>query len=182
MELSVFIATSLDGFIARTNGALDWLQGDSGGSPPPDFGYQSFFDSVDGLVMGRRTFEVVRAFPRWPYGSKPVVVLSSGPITIPAELAKSVEHARGSPQEIVAGLAARGWKHVYVDGGKTIQAFLAAGLIGRLIINRLPILLGNGIPLFGPLPGDVRLEHIRTQTYAGGMVQTEYIVPDPRGR
>lgn len=182
VELSVFIATSLDGFIARANGALDWLHGDSGAGPPPEVGYQSFFDSVDALVMGRGTFEVVRAFPRWPYGSKPVVVLSSGPIRIPAELSQTVEHMGGSPQEIVARLEARGWKHIYVDGGKTVQRFLAAGLIGRLIINRLPILLGNGIPLFGPLPGDVRLEHIRTQTYAGGMVQTEYRVLDAAGR
>jgi dihydrofolate reductase len=89
---------------------------------------------------------------------------------------------RGLPQEIVARLERRGWKQLYVDGGKTIQAFLAAGLIHRLIVNRLPILLGRGIPLFGPLPGDVRLEHVRTQTYAGGMVQTEYRVLDAPGR
>jgi dihydrofolate reductase len=182
VELSVFIATSLDGFIAREDGALDWLHGDPGGDPPPDFGYQPFFDGVDALVMGRGTFDVVRAFPKWPYGTKPVVVLSNGSITIPAALTQSVEHMRGLPQEIVARLERRGWKQLYVDGGKTIQAFLAAGLIHRLIVNRLPILLGRGIPLFGPLPGDVRLEHVRTQTYAGGMVQTEYRVLDAPGR
>jgi dihydrofolate reductase len=201
VKLSVFIATSLDGFIARENGALDWLHGDPGAGPPPDFGYQVFFDSVDALVMGRATFDVVRSFPSWPYGSKPVVVLSNRPVTggkgdnggrdgkggnggtdTAAELPDSVEHMSGAPQDIVARLEGRGWKHLYVDGGKTIQAFLAAGLIGRLIINRLPILLGSGIPLFGPLPGDIRLEHIRTQTYPGGMVQTEYRVKDVLAR
>jgi dihydrofolate reductase len=176
MELSVFVGTSLDGFIAREDGALDWLQGPSGSEPPPDFGYDAFFATVDALVMGRATYEIVRAFPKWPYGTKPVIVLSSRPVAMPPELLGSVEHMRGTPQEIVAQLGARGWKHLYIDGGKTIQAFLAAGLITRMIINRLPILIGSGIPLFGRLPGDVRLDHVRTQSYRGGMVQTEYKV------
>jgi len=174
VELSVFIATSLDGFIAREDGALDWLHGDPGTGPPPDFGYQSFINSVDALVMGRATYDVVRGFDAWPYGSRPVIVLSSHPVPIPAEVSGTVEHMAGSPAEIVARLERRGWTHLYVDGGKTIQRFLAARLIGRLIINRLPVLLGRGIPLFGPLPGDIRLEHVRTQAYPGGMVQTEY--------
>ena len=182
MQLSVFVGTSLDGFIARENGALDWLQEPEAKGPPPDFGYQAFFASVDALVMGRGTYEVVRGFPQWPYGSKPVIVLSSRPVTIPAELSQSVEHMSGTPENIVSGLATRGWRHLYVDGGKTIQAFLAAGLVDRVIISRLPILLGSGIPLFGPLPGDVRLEHVRTQTYPGGMVQTEYLVKNGGGR
>lgn len=176
VDCSVFTATSLDGFIARENGALDWLHGEPGAEPEPDYGYDAFFASVDALVMGRGTFEVVLSFPEWPYGEKPVVVLSTYPLVIPAGVPRTVEHMNGSPREIVARLEARGWTHVYVDGGKTIQGFLAAGLIGRLIISRLPILLGSGIPLFGRLPGDVKLEHIRTQTYPGGMVQTEYRV------
>ena len=178
MKTSVFVGTSLDGFIARADGTFDFLHA-SGGDPEPH-GYAEFFATVDALVMGRATFEIVRAFPKWPYGTKPVIVLSSRPVAIPPELSQSVEHMRATPQEIVARLEARGWKHLYIDGGRTIQAFLAAGLITRMIISRLPILIGSGIPLFGKVPADIRLDHVRTQTYRGGMVQTEYRVIGPR--
>jgi dihydrofolate reductase len=171
MKASIFIATSLDGFIARQDGALDWLPAD-GGEP---HGYEEFIATVDALVIGRKTFETVLTFDTWPYGSKPVVVLSRRPEALRAPAGAVCEVMTGTPHQIVARLGARGMKHLYVDGGVTIQGFLEAGLIQRLIITRIPVLLGNGIPLFGPLPHDVRLEHVATRSYPSGMVQSEYV-------
>jgi dihydrofolate reductase len=172
IKASVFIATSLDGFIARQDGGLDWLPAD-GGEP---HGYDEFIATVDAIVMGRKTFETVLAFDAWPYGPKPVVVLSSRPSTLKAPEGVPCEMMTGTPPEIVARLAQRGMKHLYIDGGVTIQRFLEAGLIQRLIITRIPVLLGSGIPLFGPLPRDVRLEHVATRSYPSGMVQSEYVI------
>jgi dihydrofolate reductase len=176
MQASVYIATSLDGFIARANGDLDWLTaGESAGSSE-DYGYQEFLQTVDILVMGRHTYEKALTFKAWPYGSKPVVVLSSQPVPIPPHLAASVAWLSGTPDEVMQRLAARGARHLYVDGGKTIQRFLAAGCIQQLIITRLPILLGSGIPLFGPLPHEIGLRHIATRQFANGFVQSQYEV------
>jgi dihydrofolate reductase len=173
MKVSVYIATSMDGFIARPDGEIDWL-----GEPPEeggeDFGYQQFMDTVDVLVMGRNTYEKVRTFGDWPYGTKPVVVLSHRSVQIPGSIAESVEAMSCSPVELVNLLARRGAEHLYVDGGKTIQKFLEAGLIQRLIIMRIPILIGEGIPLFGPLQQDIELRRIETRTFPGGLEQSEY--------
>lgn len=172
MTVSVFVGTSVDGFIARRNGSFDFLP--VGGGEP--HGYDEFMASVDALVIGRNTFEVVRAMPAWPYGQKRVVVLSSRPVDLSDVHDAVVEHMSGSPEEIVAKLAASGAKHVYVDGGITIQAFLRAGLVQRIIITRVPVLIGEGIPLFGSLERDIPLEHVSTQQYASGMVKSEYRV------
>jgi dihydrofolate reductase len=126
--------------------------------------------------MGRRTFEVVLTFGSWPYGTKPVVVLSSRPLDIPAFPGAVIEHMAGTPAEIVSRLAARGKEHIYVDGGATIQRFLEAGLIQRLVISRVPVLIGSGIPLFGPLSRDIVVRHVATRTFPGGLVQSEYLV------
>jgi dihydrofolate reductase len=172
MTISVFVGASVDGFIARTNGALDFLP-EGGGEP---HGYNEFIAGVDALVIGRNTFETVLAFDPWPYGNKRVVVLSSRPIDLSAALGASVEQMDGPPSQIVAQLAASGAHHLYVDGGITIQRFLRAGLIERLIVTRVPVLIGEGIPLFGSLPRDVRLKHIATQHYPSGLVKSEYRV------
>jgi dihydrofolate reductase len=177
MMVSVFIGTSVDGFIARPNGDLDFLP--AGGGEP--HGYNEFMASVDALVIGRNTFETVLAFPEWPYGSKRVVVLSSRPLDFStigsvSERGGVVEQMAGPPPEIVAKLAASGVKHIYVDGGITIQRFLRAGLVHRLTITRVPVLIGEGIPLFGSLPRDVRLRHVATQHYPSGLVKSEYEV------
>jgi dihydrofolate reductase len=171
MNATVFIATSLDGFIAREDGAIDWLPHDEN---VEDHGYTEFFASIDTLVMGRNTYELVRTFPGWPYGSKRVVVLTHRDLEIPPELAATVDVMSGSPREIVARLAARGAQHLYVDGGKTVQAFLAEGLIRRMIITRIPVLIGSGIPLFGAVPHDIKLRHIETRSFPSGLVQSEY--------
>jgi dihydrofolate reductase len=170
MKLSVFCGVSIDGFLARPNGALDFL--DAGGQEP--HGFEEFFSSVDVMVIGRKTFEVVLGFGSWAYGTKPVVVLSNQPLDFSSVQDGVVEQMSGEPAEIVTRIKARGFQHAYVDGGITIQRFLAAGLIDRLIITRVPVLIGAGIPLFGPLPHDVSLRHITTRTYKGGLVQTEY--------
>jgi dihydrofolate reductase len=176
MTVSVFIGTSLDGFIARPNGELDFLP--SGGGEP--HGYNEFIASVDAIVIGRKTFETVLAMSPWPYGKKRVVVLSSEPLDLSAVVRGAVEQMSGPPAEIVSRLAASGAHHLYVDGGSTIQRFLRAGLIQRLIITRVPVLIGDGIPLFGTLPSDIRLHHIGTRHYPSGLVSSEYHVADSK--
>jgi dihydrofolate reductase len=171
MNASVFIGTSLDGFIARANGHLDFLP--PGGGEP--HGYDEFMATVDALVMGRKTFETVLTFDTWPYGDKPVFVLSTRPLA-PAPPDAVVERMSGAPSDIVSQLATRGIGHIYVDGGITIQRFLQAGLIQRLIITRVPVLIGAGIPLFGALQRDIRLRHVATRQYATGLVQSEYMI------
>jgi dihydrofolate reductase len=176
MKATVFIATSLDGFIAREDGAIDWLP-TGADTKFEDYGYADFMKSIDALVMGRKTFETVRGFGgEWPYGVKPVVVLSSKKVQIPKELAKTVTSMSGKVSAIISHLETLGMKHIYVDGGVTIQKFLDAGAIDRLIITRIPVLIGKGIPLFGPVEQDIKLSHIGTKTYPSGLVQSEYFV------
>jgi dihydrofolate reductase len=172
MTASVFIGTSVDGFIARPNDDLDFLP-EGGGEP---HGYNEFIASVDAIVIGRKTFEKVLSFEAWPYGEKRVVVLSSRPVDLSAVRGGVVEQMAGSPGEIVSELAARGVNNLYIDGGITIQRFLRAGAIQRLIITRVPVLIGDGVPLFGTLPHDIRLRHIATRHYSSGLVQSEYEV------
>jgi dihydrofolate reductase len=172
VKASVFIATSLDGFIAREGGGLDWLPAD-GGEP---HGYTEFIATVDALVIGRKTFETVLSFGGWGYGTKPVVVLSRTLSAVTVPDGAVCEVMAGTPREIVARLADRGMKHLYIDGGVTIQGFLEARLIQRLIITRVPVLLGRGIPLFGPLSHDIRLEHVATRSFPSGLVQSEYLI------
>lgn len=167
----VYIATSLDGFIARRDGGVDWL--DPYVADGEDYGFNAFMDSVDGLVMGRGTFEKVLTFGPWPY-SKPVVVLSQTRRDVPEELSENVCISDASPVEIMQQLAEEGWHRVYVDGGKVIQAFLRENLIEDLIITRVPVLLGDGIPLFGPLDADIGLSHLKTIDYPSGLVQSTY--------
>ena len=173
MTASVFVGASVDGFIARRNGDLDWLPADC-----EPHGYDEFIATVDTIVIGRKTFETVMAFEAWPYGEKRVIVLSSERVDLSAAVARGgiVEQMGGPPAEILSSLAARGAQNLYVDGGITIQRFLQAGLIDRLIITRVPVLIGDGIPLFGSLPQDVRLRHIATRSYPSGLVQSEYEV------
>ncbi len=172
MTVSIFIGTSVDGFIARPNGDLDFLP-EGGGEP---HGYNEFIASVDAIVIGRKTFEKVLTLGPWPYGDKRVVVLSSRAVNLSAAGGGVVEQMAGPPADIVSQLAASGAHHIYVDGGITIQEFLRAGLIQRLIITRVPVLIGDGVPLFGTLPHDIRLRHVATRHYPSGLVQSEYDV------
>ena len=171
----MFIATSLDGFIAREDGDVAWLTEDRGGEKGEDYGYQTFIDTVDVLVMGRGTYEKVLSFGAWPY-KKPVVVLSTGAVAIPDRLAGSVEAMSASPPNVARRLAERGFRHAYIDGGKTIQGFLEAGLIQQMTLTTIPILIGKGLPLFGSLSRDVRLRHLETRSFPSGLVQSRYEV------
>jgi dihydrofolate reductase len=171
MKLSVFVGTSLDGFIARRNGQYDFLP--AGGGEP--HGYDEFIASVDTILIGRNTFEVVLKLPSWPYGDKRVVVLSHRLLDF-SGITGRVEQMCGDPTQIAQDLAATGAKRVYVDGGIAVQQFLRAGKIHHITITRVPVLIGDGIPLFGSLPQDIKLRHVATRQYKSGLVTSEYEV------
>lgn len=177
IKVSVYIATSLDGFIARDDGGLDWLDEANATVPDgEDCGYQAFTESVDVLIMGRKTYEKVLSFGEWPYGSKPVAVLSHKPISFPPGVPDAVTHSSESPQNILKRLSNEGVQHVYVDGGITIQGFLSEGLVNEITMTVIPIILGDGIPLFGSIKKDIRLTHLRTTAFDFGFVQSTYSV------
>lgn len=171
----VFIGTSLDGFIARRNDDIAWLTDYP--TLGEDHGFNAHMERVDAVVMGRGTYNVIKDMRPWYY-SKPVVVLSSTlqPSAIPQEIADKVEVMDASPEMAMADFAARGWNAVYVDGGQTIQSFLRAGLIQDLVISRIPVLIGEGISLFGALEHDIMLEHVATRAFPSGLVQSTYRV------
>jgi dihydrofolate reductase len=174
MKITVFIATSLDGFIARENGEVDWLSGPEIDDIGDDYGFQQFMESIDTIVMGRNTFDFIAASGQWFYGDKTFIILTSREIQIPANFPQTIETFNGSPSELIDLLNKKGAKHIYLDGGKTIQDFLNAGLVQQIIITRIPILLGKGIPLFGTVPNDIKLKHIETKSYVNGIVQSRY--------
>jgi dihydrofolate reductase len=177
IKASVFIAMSLDGFIARKDGSLDWLDSATATAPKgEDCGYQVFMDTVDVLVMGRNTYEKVLTFCEWPYKEKAVVVMSSQKIEIPARLQKTVSSSSEQPTDLCERLSAEGAKHLYIDGGVTIQRFLKAGLIDDITITLIPVILGEGIPLFGPINKELSLTHVGTQSFDFGCVQVKYSV------
>lgn len=173
----VFIATSLDGYISRTDGSIDWLMGANSVVPPgEDCGYAAFMAGIDALVMGRATFEQVLSFPAWPYGDTPVIVLSRTLQRLPAAAPSTVSLTVESPAALVQRTAASGLGSLYIDGGRTIQSFLAAGLIDELTITRVPVLLGSGRPLFGPLHADVALDLVESRSFPFGFVQDRWRV------
>jgi dihydrofolate reductase len=174
---SAFIATSLDGFIARRDGSIDWLDDVQALIPEgEDCGYLTFMASIDCLVMGRHSFERVLMFEEWPYGQLPVYVMSHAPVSVPVALATTVHSWQGTAEALVARLSNRGFHHLYVDGGQTIHGFLRAGLLDEITITVVPILLGEGRPLFGPLPHDVELTLMHSRAYEFGFVQSTYRV------
>lgn len=169
----MFIALSLDGFIARRDGSVDWLGLVE--APGEDYGYQRFFDSIDTLVVGRSTYDLALGFEPWPYRGKRCIVLSHR--ETPAR--NGEEFFSGEVTALAARLAAQGAKRVYVDGGAVIRQFLAAGLVSDLTLSVIPILLGDGIPLFGgggggPTARESRLELIGSQSFPSGLVQVRY--------
>ncbi|MDP1829241.1 MAG: dihydrofolate reductase family protein [Archangium sp.] len=163
----VFIATSVDGFIARTDGGIDWLKRVE--REGEDYGYQRFFDSVDALVIGRGTYEVVRGFDAWPYGGKRCVVLTHRTFEPKAK----EEFFEGEPRALLDKLGAEGLKRVYVDGGAVISQFLAAGLIDQLTISQVPVLLGRGLPLFHP-GTEHALTLVESRSFPSGLVQSTW--------
>lgn len=171
----VFIATSLDGYIARNDGAIEWLL--ERDDPSEDHGYDAFIETIDAIIMGRGTFEAVRNITPWFY-TRPVLVLSAtlADQRPPAELEYKVRFSGKSPEQAMAMLEAEGCRRVYVDGGQIIQSFLRLGLIDDMTITQVPVLLGGGRRLFGPTPSDICLAHEATQTFPSGLVQSRYRV------
>ena len=175
MKASVYVATSLDGFIARRDGSIDWLDEANGAVPEgEDCGFAAFMDSVDVLIMGRRTYEQVLSFGQWPYGQTPVVVLSHSPITVPPYLAATVSFCSESPRALLDRLAEEGAKHVYIDGGTTIHGFLQESAIDAITITSVPVVIGDGIPLFARMDKAIKLTHVNTTVYDFGFVQSTY--------
>ena len=170
MSNFVYIAASLDGFIATRDGGVDWLTA----IPDPegvDYGYSEFIARIDALLMGRGTFEKLLTFGTWPY-EKPVFVLSSTLSALPAAVGERAKIVAGDLDTVVEDLRQRGYRNLWVDGGKLIQSFLRADRIDELIVTRVPILLGDGIPLFGPLDQPLDWTHLATETYTNGLVKS----------
>jgi len=177
LRCSVFIAASLDGYIARSDGSIDWLEAANATVPQgEDCGYAAFMSSVDVLVMGRGTFETVLSFPAWPYGDKPAWVVSRTLTSLPATLPPQVRLMNDAPCEIVSIAGQCGYQRLYVDGGQLIQAFLRDGLITDLTVTTIPVLLGAGRSLFGTLSRDVTLKLVASKSYPFGFVQSTYQV------
>ncbi|MBS1511552.1 MAG: dihydrofolate reductase [Bacteroidetes bacterium] len=171
MKTTVYIGTSLDGFIARNNGDIEWLmQYATEELMEP---YQALMDRIDTILMGRGTFEKVLTFPAWPF-QKPIYVLSTTLTAIPETYVDKVSIISKSPGEALQFLSEKGYHNVYIDGGKVIQSFLSAGLVNELIISTVPVLIGNGIPLFGQLDHDVKFKHQKTNVYKNGLVMNFY--------
>ena len=170
MQCSVYIATSLDGYIARPDGGLDWLS--AAQSSGEDYGYATFAASVDALVMGRTTYDTVLGFGAWPYAGKRVVVLTHRP----AESRHGEELHGGDVEELVQRLAREGVKRIYVDGGVVIQQFLAAKLIDDLTISIIPVVLGAGIRLFSDRGPEESLVLDGVDSFTSGLVQLRYRV------
>jgi dihydrofolate reductase len=173
---SVYIATSLDGFIAREDGSIDWLMEANNAVPEgEDCGYAEFMSSVDVLIMGRNTYEQVAGFQPWPYEGKRVVVLTSREVDFRQGPKIHLEKSAEAPQELLKRLSAEGCKHAYVDGGKVIQSFLSNGLIHRLTLTTIPVLIGQGRPLFGSVSTDLKFKLTHSKAYDFGFVQTTYL-------
>jgi len=172
MKNYVYIATSLDGYIATEDGSVDWLSE----IPNPndsDYGFNDFIQGVDAIVMGRKTFEKVLSFGQWPY-TKKVFVLSSKLKEVPKEVTDKAEIIAGDIKDITADLNKKGFMNLYIDGGKTVQSFLREGLIDEMVITRIPVLLGSGIPLFGKLDKPIRFDEVETEILDELLVKSHY--------
>lgn len=177
VKCSAYIATSVDGFIAGPGGDIAWLlRPEYATSAMSGLAYDDFIATVDAIVMGRNTFEKVVSMGYWDYRDLPVVVLTSRELAIPPHLAGTVRVDAGTPGDVVARLADAGKRHLYVDGGQTIQRFLRAGLIDELTITRIPLLLGGGISLFGELGVEIPLRLVEATPSQNGFVQERYEV------
>ena len=178
VKVSVFIGTSLDGFIARENGDIDWLDdANKQVTPGEDFGFKSFLESVDQIIMGRKTFDQVMKFDNWPYNNTKMIVLTSKNIEIPEKLRETVTISNtSSPEQLVKELSDQSINHIYIDGGLVIQDFLSARLVDEITVTIVPILIGKGISYSGLLSKDLTLQHLKTTVYNFGFVQNKYKV------
>ena len=172
MKNIVYIAQSLDGYIAGPDGEIDWLE-DIDNPNKSDLGFLAFMNTIDALVMGRNTFEKVASFDFWPY-KKPVYVVSKKLSTISDRLAGKAFLIKGKPKEIISTLNAKALCNLYIDGGLLIQSFLKENLIDEIIVSTLPVILGGGIPLFGTLSNKIKLKLESSEVLINQLVQTHY--------
>ncbi|MEJ0105896.1 MAG: dihydrofolate reductase family protein [Bacteroidota bacterium] len=173
MSNIVYIATSIDGYIALEDESIDWLI-DLPNPDKSDYGFSEFMKRIDGIILGRKTYETVLTFNDWPY-TKPVFVLSNSLKELPGKFSGKGEIVHGELKKIIESLAERGMNNFYIDGGKTIQGFLKEDLIDEMIITRIPILLGSGIPLFDKNHSELPFEHTGTEVYNNMLVKSRYI-------
>ncbi len=171
MKTIVYIGTSLDGFIARKDGDIDWLT--QFANDEAIHAYEQFMSRIDAIVIGKGTFEKVLTFPSWPYEKK-VFVLSTSIKQVPDIVREKVTILSMKPRELLSKLSSKGFSSIYVDGGKVIQRFLKEDLIDELIISKTPMLIGSGIPLFGYLDTDLQFKHMRTEVSTNGLVRSYY--------
>ena len=184
MKCSVHIATSADGYIATSGGGVDWLQ--SAGNPDadmstnPDMGFNDYIESVDCMIMGRKCMEVISSMnlspDQWPYGDIHIVVLSKSITEPPKNLQGKVEMFSGDIPELVNALDGKGFNHAYIDGGATITSFLNLKLINEMTITKAPVLLGEGIALFGELNSQIKLQGAEATAFPNDFIQMKYIV------
>lgn len=183
MKCSVYIATSADGYIAAPDGGVDWLHtagnlaADMGDE---DMGFKNFMSSIDCMVMGRKCMEMISSMnltpEQWVYGNMRIIVLSNTLKEPPKNLSGKVEMYSGDIQQLMLNLASSGLKHAYIDGGSTITSFLNLKLINEMIITQVPVLLGEGIKLFGKIEQPVRLENAEAVAYKNDFIQVKYKV------
>ena len=171
MKTTVYIGTSLDGFIAKPDGNIDWLT--IYGNEDAIHAYEEFMKGIDAIVIGRGTYEKILSFPSWPYEIK-AFVLSTSLKQLPATLTDKATLLSMKPKDLLNYLSGLDYSSIYVDGGKVIQGFLQEDLIDDLIISKVPVLIGNGIPLFGFLNDDLNFKHIRTEIQPNGLVRSYY--------
>lgn len=171
-KLSVFIATSIDGYIAKKDDGLDWLETFSSPleSPNEDYGFKEFLNQVDALVMGSNTYKIAASANNWPYEGKRVIVLSS---TL-SSVCDKAEIYSGNLHQLTKKLYSEGIKHIYVDGGKTISQFLNENLVDEIILSIIPVILGTGIPLFNKIQHETWCRLVSTKAYSNGLVQLRY--------
>jgi dihydrofolate reductase len=182
VKASVFLAISLDGYIADKDGSVEFLnafQSSASAATDGDMGFSDFLNSIDLLIMGRKTFDQVVSFgdDQWPYGDKQVWIWSKNPssVHIPQIRSTNTVAVSEAPSELMSLAQQKGYRHAYVDGGTTIQQFLQKDCIDDFILTRVPILLGEGIPLFSGIRR-LSLEHLSTKAYSNGLVQSHYRV------
>jgi dihydrofolate reductase len=182
MKCSAYIATSADGFIATKDGSVDWLHSAGNGKAlaeeHADMGFNAYLASVDCMIMGRKTLETISDMnlndELWPYGDLRIIVLSSTLSSPPANMKDKIELFSGDLTQLIASLEEQSHQHAYIDGGTTIQAFMQLNLLNEITITKAPVLLGEGIPLFGKINTPVKLDHAESATFENDFVQLKY--------
>ncbi len=174
MKNTVYCATSLDGFIATKDHGVEFLESAGPAAEGEDYGWADFFGPIDALIMGRNTWDVFLGFNMWPYEDKKIIVLTNRDIPIPEDYRDKVSVASGTPADVMEHAHSLGYKNLYIDGGKVVQDFLRAGLVDDIYLTIIPVLIGEGIPLFGPLEGDIKLKTVKATSFENGIVQLHY--------